>query len=146
VRTTVSDLLTETWVPSAREARAGLPVFTLSAVGLTGDDYHDKLIALRALRPSFPGGWVGGTLGTLSAGIYAFPALGVLKGRGFAEGITRIGQQFSVQLFGGQRYGALHRAGIIYRPQAHREDRRLRVEAEVGDLDIALCEERGYDL
>lgn len=27
----------------------------IAAIGIIGDDYHDKLLALRALRPSFPG-------------------------------------------------------------------------------------------
>jgi Amt family ammonium transporter len=48
----------------------------------------------------FPVHGVGGILGTLFAGIFSATTLGVFSGFGFAEGITTMAEQVSVQLIG----------------------------------------------
>ena len=96
----------------------------------------------------FPVHGVGGMLGTLSVAIFASPALGVFKGRGFAEGITSIGQQFGVQLTGviaTVAYTALL-SFVILKVIEKTIGLRVTREEEIGGLDIALHEERGYDL
>jgi Amt family ammonium transporter len=96
----------------------------------------------------FPVHGVGGMLGTLSAGIFSSPALGVLKGRGFAEGIASMGQQFSVQLVGviaTAVYTAVL-SFVILKLIDSTIGLRVTREVEIGGLDIALHEERGYDL
>src|SRR5512144_407325 len=48
----------------------------------------------------FPVHGVGGTIGTLAAGVFASTELGLFKGQGFAPGVTTMGYQLSVQLVG----------------------------------------------
>ncbi|MCP4929399.1 MAG: ammonium transporter, partial [Gammaproteobacteria bacterium] len=48
----------------------------------------------------FPVHGVGGILGTLLAGIFCSPALGLFSGNGFSDGIDSIGGQFTVQAIG----------------------------------------------
>jgi Amt family ammonium transporter len=96
----------------------------------------------------FPVHGVGGMLGTLSVGVFASPALGIFKGRGFAEGITGIGQQLGVQLVGviaTVTYTAVL-SFVILKMIDKVVGLRVTREEEIGGLDIALHEERGYDL
>jgi Amt family ammonium transporter len=96
----------------------------------------------------FPVHGVGGFLGTLAAGVFASTELGVFKGQGFATDITSMGQQLGVQLIGALAtlaYTAiltfliLKAVDVIIGLRVNRED-------EIGGLDIALHDERGYDL
>ena len=48
----------------------------------------------------FPVHGVGGVLGTLLAGVFCAPALGLFSGNGFSDGISSIGGQVSVQALG----------------------------------------------
>ena len=96
----------------------------------------------------FPVHGVGGILGTLAAGVFASTELGLFKGQGFAQGITGMGQQLGIQLVGvvtTVAYTAvvtfivLKLVDLLIGLRVGRED-------EIGGLDIALHEERGYDL
>ena len=96
----------------------------------------------------FPVHGVGGMLGTLAAGVFASAELGVFKGQGFASGIGSMGQQLGVQLVGVVAtvaytvvvtFALLKLVDAIIGLRVSRED-------EIGGLDIALHEERGYDL
>ncbi len=96
----------------------------------------------------FPVHGVGGMLGTLAAGVFASTELGLFKGQGFAPGIASMGQQLGVQLLGVvttvaytavMTFIALKLVDLLIGLRVGRED-------EIGGLDIALHEERGYDL
>ncbi|WP_420887112.1 ammonium transporter [Candidatus Competibacter phosphatis] len=96
----------------------------------------------------FPVHGVGGMLGTLAAGVFASTELGVFKGQGFAPGISSMGQQLGVQFVGVVATAAytvvvtfvvLKLVDAVIGLRVSRED-------EIGGLDIALHEERGYDL
>ncbi len=96
----------------------------------------------------FPVHGVGGMLGTLAAGVFASTELGLFKGQGFAQGIAGMGQQLGVQLVGVvttvaytavMTFIALKLVELLIGLRVGRED-------EIGGLDIALHEERGYDL
>jgi len=96
----------------------------------------------------FPVHGVGGMLGTLAAGVFASTELGLFKGQGFATGITSIGQQLGVQfvaVISTVAYTAvvtflvLKLVNALIGLRVGRED-------EIGGLDIALHDERGYDL
>jgi len=96
----------------------------------------------------FPVHGVGGTLGTLAVAVFASTELGLFSGQGFAAGITSMGQQLGVQLVGVlatigytavMTFIALKLVDKAIGLRVGRED-------EIGGLDIALHEERGYDL
>ncbi len=96
----------------------------------------------------FPVHGVGGMLGTLAAGVFASTELGVFKGQGFASGVTSMGQQLGVQFVGVVTtvvytvvvtFVVLKLVDKVIGLRVSRED-------EIGGLDIALHEERGYDL
>ncbi|MBI5442622.1 MAG: ammonium transporter [Deltaproteobacteria bacterium] len=96
----------------------------------------------------FPVHGVGGMLGTLSAGIFASKSLGVFSGNGFAQGISSMGQQVGVQAIGvvaTALYTALLTA-ILLKVVDGWIGLRVPEEQETQGLDIALHEERGYDL
>ncbi len=96
----------------------------------------------------FPVHGVGGTLGTLAAGIFASTELGVFKGQGFGPGITSMGQQLGVQLVGVLAtfaYTAII-TFLILKLVDWVVGLRVSREDEIGGLDIALHDERGYDL
>ncbi|AGA90695.1 ammonium transporter [Thioflavicoccus mobilis 8321] len=96
----------------------------------------------------FPVHGVGGILGTLAAGIFASTQLGLFSGNGFADGIDSIGQQLGVQFVGVvatvgytavMTFFALKLVDLLVGLRVNREE-------EIGGLDIALHEERGYDI
>jgi Amt family ammonium transporter len=96
----------------------------------------------------FPVHGVGGTLGTLAAGVFASTELGLFKGQGFASGINTMGHQLAVQSVGVlatiaytavMTFLVLKLADMVTGLRVGREE-------EIGGLDIALHEERGYDL
>jgi Amt family ammonium transporter len=96
----------------------------------------------------FPVHGVGGTLGTLAAGIFASTELGVFKGQGFGPGITTMGHQLGVQLVGVLAtfaYTAIM-TFIVLKLVDGIIGLRVSREDEIGGLDIALHDERGYDL
>lgn len=96
----------------------------------------------------FPVHGVGGILGTFLAGIFASTGLGIFSGYGFADGINSMGGQVWVQMIGIVSvlvftvlvtWGILKLVAAIIGLRVDEED-------EVQGLDIALHEERGYDI
>ncbi len=91
---------------------------------------------------------VGGIIGTLFAGIFASTSLGVFSGYGFADGITTMGEQFSVQLTGVVStlvYTAVV-TWIILKVVGAVVGLRVDEETEIQGLDTAEHEETGYNL
>ena len=96
----------------------------------------------------FPVHGVGGMLGTLAAGVFASPALGLFKGQGFGTGISSMGQQLGVQ-FVAVIVTVVYTAVLTFVTLKLVEKLvglRVGREDEIGGLDIALHDERGYDL
>ncbi len=95
----------------------------------------------------FPVHGVGGILGTLLAGIFASPDLGIFSGSGFAKGIFSIGAQMSVQIIGVIAtivFTAVLTWGIL-KVVEMLVGLRVSPEEEMQGLDITQHEERGYD-
>jgi Amt family ammonium transporter len=96
----------------------------------------------------FPVHGVGGILGTLLAGVFASTQLGLFSGYGFAQGIDSMGGQLWVQFIGvisTIAFTALLTWGLLKLVDAL-VGLRCSDEEEVQGLDIALHEERGYDI
>jgi Amt family ammonium transporter len=96
----------------------------------------------------FPVHGVGGVLGTLAAGVFASTELGLFKGQGFATGIGSMGQQLGVQfvaVIATVAYTAVV-TFILLKLVEKLVGLRVGREDEIGGLDIALHDERGYDL
>ncbi|CAA6826888.1 MAG: Ammonium transporter [uncultured Thiotrichaceae bacterium] len=96
----------------------------------------------------FPVHGVGGILGTLLAGIFASTQLGVFSGQGFADGISSISEQLTVQAIG---VGAtflytLIATVIIFIIVRMITGIRCDGDTETQGLDIVEHEERGYTL
>ncbi|MEJ2576536.1 MAG: ammonium transporter [Gammaproteobacteria bacterium] len=96
----------------------------------------------------FPVHGVGGMLGTLLAGVFSATSLGVFSGYGFADGIATMGGQVGVQLIGIVAAVAFTAVAtfLILKVVDAVVGLRVNEEQEIGGLDIALHEERGYDL
>ena len=96
----------------------------------------------------FPVHGVGGVLGTLLTAVFASTSLGVFSGQGYvAEGMT-MGGQLGVQAVGviaTLGYTALA-TFIILKVTGALLDNRVSEEDEQRGLDLALHNERGYDL
>ncbi|GIX30987.1 MAG: ammonium transporter [Porticoccaceae bacterium] len=95
----------------------------------------------------FPVHGVGGMLGTLLAGVFASDALGLFSGQGYAQG-QAMGSQVAVQLFG-IATAALYTGAVTYlllKAVDAAFGLRVSPEEETQGLDIALHDERGYDL
>jgi len=96
----------------------------------------------------FPVHGVGGMLGTLLAGVFCSPDLGVFRGLGFAAGIETMGRQVGVQALG---VGATLAytvvvTFVILKAIDALVGLRVPEAAEIQGLDLVLHEERGYDL
>lgn len=95
----------------------------------------------------FPVHGVGGILGTLLAGVFASPVLGVFSGYGFAKNIQTMWSQITVQLIGVVAvflYTAVL-TWLILQIVDKLVGLRVSQEDEVQGLDITQHEERGYD-
>lgn len=95
----------------------------------------------------FPVHGVGGTLGTLLAGVFASGGLGLLSGHGYAQGMT-MGRQVMVQLTGilaAVAFTALA-TWILLRIVDALLGLRVTAEQETQGLDLSQHDERGYDL
>jgi Amt family ammonium transporter len=96
----------------------------------------------------FPVHGVGGIIGTLMAGIFSATSLGVFSGFGFAEGIGSMSEQFGVQFIGTVAtilFSAVMTWGIL-KLVDKLVGLRVSEEEEIEGLDIALHDERGYDI
>lgn len=96
----------------------------------------------------FPVHGVGGILGTLLAGIFASTQLGIFSGQGFADGISSMSEQLTVQAIG---VGAtflytLVATVIIFIIVRLITGLRCDGDTETQGLDIVEHEERGYTL
>ncbi|MBV1905041.1 MAG: ammonium transporter [Pseudomonadales bacterium] len=97
----------------------------------------------------FPVHGVGGILGTILAGVFASTELGLFSGYGYAEGITSMGGQVSVQLTGVLAvvaYTALVTFVVLKLVGALTGGLRVEKEHETEGLDIVSHEEVGYNL
>jgi len=110
--------------------------------------YIKRVLKIDDSLDVFPVHGVGGVLGTLLAGVFSATSLGVFSGYGFADGISSMGGQLYVQLIGVVAtivftavvtYIILKLIGALV-------GLRVSEEQETEGLDIALHEERGYDL
>jgi Amt family ammonium transporter len=96
----------------------------------------------------FPVHGVGGILGTLLAGIFCSTQLGIFSGNGFSEGISSIGGQLFVQATGVAAtfaYTAVM-TFIILKLVDMMIGLRIGADEENEGLDLALHDERGYNL
>ncbi|HCD53908.1 MAG TPA: ammonia channel protein, partial [Halieaceae bacterium] len=96
----------------------------------------------------FPVHGVGGILGTLLAGVFCSPNLGIFSGNGFSEGISSIGGQLAVQATGVVAtfaYTAIV-SYILFKLVDRVIGLRVDAEQETVGLDLVLHDERGYDL
>ena len=96
----------------------------------------------------FPVHGVGGILGTLLAGVFCSPNLGIFSGNGFSDGISSIGGQLAVQATG---VGAtflytLIVSWILFKVVDALVGLRVDSDEETIGLDLVLHDERGYDL
>jgi Amt family ammonium transporter len=96
----------------------------------------------------FPVHGVGGILGTLLAGIFCSPNLGIFSGNGFSDGIDSIAGQLAVQATG---VGAtflytLVVSYILFKVVDALVGLRVDSDEETIGLDLVLHDERGYDL
>lgn len=110
--------------------------------------YVKRVLKIDDSLDVFPVHGVGGILGTLLAGALSSTGLGVFSGYGYAEGIDSMLGQLSVQATGVVvvvAFTAITTWAIL---KVVGGLTRLRVseEQEIEGLDIALHEERGYDL
>ncbi len=114
----------------------------------TATQYLKRVLKVDDSLDVFPVHGVGGMLGTLAAGIFASPALGLFKGQGFGTGISSMGQQLGVQ-FVAVIVTVVYTAVLTFVTLKLVEKLvglRVGREDEIGGLDIALHDERGYDL
>jgi Amt family ammonium transporter len=114
----------------------------------TATQYLKRVLKVDDSLDVFPVHGVGGMLGTLAAGVFASPALGLFKGQGFGAGISSMGQQLGVQ-FVAVIVTVVYTAVLTFVTLKLVEKLvglRVGREDEIGGLDIALHDERGYDL
>lgn len=96
----------------------------------------------------FPVHGVGGILGTVLAGVFCAPGIGILSGNGFSDGISSIGGQLYVQIFGVVVTFAFALIGswVLLKVVDSLIGLRVDEEQETEGLDLVLHDERGYDL
>tara|TARA_B110000208_G_scaffold110543_1_gene136623 strand:+ start:3322 stop:4578 length:1257 start_codon:yes stop_codon:yes gene_type:complete len=97
----------------------------------------------------FPVHGIGGILGTFLVGIFSATSLGVFSGFGFAEGLTSITEQVSVQLVGiisTLAYTALMTYLLLKLVGILTQGLRVSEEHELSGLDQVDHEESGYNL
>ena len=95
----------------------------------------------------FPVHGVGGMLGTLLAGVFASPNLGIFSGSGFAKGVSSISEQLVIQGIGvvAVLVYTVVLTAIILKVVELFVSLRVSQEEEMQGLDITQHEERGYD-
>lgn len=96
----------------------------------------------------FPVHGIGGILGTLMAGIFCSPHLGIFSGNGFSEGVDSIAGQLGIQATGVVAtfvYTAIA-SWILLKVVDAIVGLRVDDDEETLGLDLVLHDERGYDL
>lgn len=97
----------------------------------------------------FPVHGVGGILGTLMAGIFSSPDLGIFSGYGFADGVNSMGEQLSIQAIGvvaTAAYTAVVTVLLLKLVGIFTKGIRVSPEEEQKGLDLVSHDERGYNL
>ena len=96
----------------------------------------------------FPVHGVGGILGTVLIGIFAAPSIGIFSGNGFSDGVTSMGGQLYIQIFGVvvTFVFALVGSWIVLKVVDGLVGLRVDDDQETEGLDLVLHDERGYDL
>ena len=110
--------------------------------------YVKRVLKIDDSLDVFPVHGVGGVIGTLLAGVFSATSLGVFSGWGFAEGIHSMGGQLYVQAIGvlaTAAFTAVLTWGILKLVDAL-IGLRVNADEEQEGLDLALHEERGYDI
>ena len=112
--------------------------------------YLKRVLKIDDSLDVFPVHGVGGILGTLMAGVFSATSLGVFSGFGFntGAGIESMGDQLYVQ-FVGVAAGVIFTAvvtWILLKLIDKLVGLRVSQEQETQGLDIAMHEERGYDM
>lgn len=118
------------------------------AVCFSATNYLKQVLKIDDSLDVFPVHGVGGIMGTLLAGVFSATSLGVFSGYGFAEGIETMGGQVYVQFIGVVTtivFTAVV-SYIILKLVDKLVGLRVTEEEEIEGLDVALHEERGYDL
>lgn len=119
------------------------------SICFSGTMFIKRVLKIDDSLDVFPVHGIGGMLGTFLAGIFSSTALGAFSGFGFADGIETMGGQVYVQLIGiGATVGFTAVATFVILKVVAILTGGLRVgdENEIEGLDIALHEERGYDI
>jgi len=117
-------------------------------VCFTATQYIKRVLKIDDSLDVFPVHGVGGILGTLLAGVFSATSLGVFSGYGFADGISSMAGQLKVQFIGVVATIVFTAVvtWIILKVIDAMIGLRVSEEEEIEGLDIALHEERGYDL
>ncbi len=121
---------------------AGLVCFNMTQIVKRRWEIDDSLDV-------FPVHGIGGILGTLMVGILASPNLGIFSGQGFSGANDSILSQFGVQALGVVitiAYTAVVTWGLLKLTGLMTRGLRVTSEQETTGLDLALHDERGYDL
>ncbi|QYZ66552.1 MAG: ammonia channel protein [Gammaproteobacteria bacterium (ex Lamellibrachia satsuma)] len=118
------------------------------AVCFSATNYLKQVLKIDDSLDVFPVHGVGGIMGTLLAGVFSATSLGVFSGYGFAEGIETMGGQVYVQFIG--VVATIVFTAVVSYLILKLVDKlvglRVTEEDEIQGLDVALHEERGYDL
>ena len=96
----------------------------------------------------FPVHGVGGMLGTILIGVFAAPSIGIFSGNGFSDGVSSMGGQLYIQIFGVIVTFVFTLVGswILLKLVDQLVGLRVDDEEETEGLDLVLHDERGYDL
>jgi Amt family ammonium transporter len=111
--------------------------------------YIKRILKIDDSLDVFPVHGVGGILGTLAVAVFASTELGLFSGYGFADGISSIGGQLSVQAIGIAAvvaFTAIATFVILKLVGALTGGLRVDEEAEQQGLDVVSHEESGYNL
>ena len=118
-------------------------------VCFSATQYIKRVLKIDDSLDVFPVHGVGGILGSLLVAVFASTQLGVFSGYGFAEGISSIAGQFSVQAIGVVAvmvFTAVATFVILKLVGALTGGLRVDSDDEVQGLDVTSHEETGYNL
>jgi len=118
-------------------------------VCFSATQYVKRVLKIDDSLDVFPVHGVGGILGSLVVAVFASTSLGAFSGYGFAEGISSIAEQFSVQVIAVVStivFTAVVTYVILKLVALVTGGLRVDEESEVEGLDVASHEEKGYNL
>ncbi len=118
-------------------------------VCFSATQYIKRVLKIDDSLDVFPVHGVGGILGSLIVAVFASTELGVFSGYGFADGISSIAGQFSIQAIGVVSiivFTAIATYVILKLVSALTGGLRVDSEDEVQGLDVTSHEETGYNL